>query len=76
MLAIADDVIDQSANLPHRICRLMAQRYRQRRIEFTVGIGGTADIEWPRRLDQFVESDPSLPSAAKFCCDAQRGITM
>jgi len=25
-------------------------------IEFTVGIEGTADVEWPRRLDQVVHT--------------------
>jgi hypothetical protein len=39
-------------------CRLLAQRYRHRRIEFTVGIGGTADMNGRVASANSVEFDP------------------
>jgi hypothetical protein len=48
---------------------------RQRRIEFTVGIEGTADIEWPRRLDQVVESDPEPTLASSKCRNAAAPVS-
>jgi len=38
----------------------VAQRYRQRRIEFTVGVGGTADMSGCVASANSVDSDPDL----------------
>jgi hypothetical protein len=40
-----------------------------------VGIGGTADMNGRVASANSVEFDPTETLAAKFCCDAQRGIS-
>ena len=52
--APADEVIEWAS-----LCRLLAQRYRRRRPDFMVGIGGTADIDTRVASANQVESDPN-----------------
>jgi hypothetical protein len=61
----------QIPRLLQSLSRLMALRYRDQRVGFTVAIGGAADKGRLAAFAGCVENDPYATLAPKICCDAQ-----
>src|SRR5262249_29859974 len=61
---------------PLRVLRCMspplAHRDEQERLEFSVAIGGAADMDRRAAQPETDANDPLQTSADPFCCDAQR----